>query len=77
MVLALAGSLGLVACGGDGNTAVVATPVSAEADALGDLALPASVRSGTAGDPLAELAELAPPDTSATATVPADLLPPV
>lgn len=69
----------LAACGNDDPAPVTAT---IDVTTLGaDLALPASAASAagtgsTTVDPLADLAELAPPDTSEAATLPQELLPP-
>lgn len=76
MALSLAAVQGLVGCGSDDSVAAAPAPVDV-ATVGADLALPSTAKGAMAADAaaaLADLAELAPPDTSSALS--AELLPP-
>lgn len=77
MALSLAAVQGLAGCGSDDSVATAPVPVDV-ATVGSDLALPSTAKGTMATDAaaaLADLAELAPPDTSTA--LGAELLPPV
>jgi hypothetical protein len=76
MALSLAAVQGLTGCGSDDSAAAAPPPVDV-ATVGSDLALPSTAKGANAADAataLADLAELAPPDTSTA--LGAELLPP-
>jgi hypothetical protein len=78
LVMSLAAVLIAAGCGGSDDSPAPAAPPAVPADVavLGaDLVVPAAA-GAPAADPLADLAELAPSDTSATEAFPPELLPP-
>lgn len=81
LALGLACALGLAGCGSNDEATPVAQPtvavdVDVDVEMLGELALPGSNSGSAEADPLAELAGLLPPDTSAAATLPSELMAP-
>jgi len=78
LALGLAVAQGLTGCGSDDSVAAAPAPMPADVATVGaDLALPSTAKGAAATDAaaaLADLAELAPPDTSTA--LGAELLPP-